>query len=235
MRELAGSTLGQGGPGGAGVSVSGGGNPSEWPGAMSAANAAGTAQRMRDGGPHISTISTTVPLGGVNGTLTVNCAPSVTNLWFDIDTDNNLATDSDATLNAAWHFDWSTPVASGKSDFYSVALHEMLHGLGMGTSLSWTNNVSGSDWLGAEAIALHGSGTGLVNGGHIANVSSPRLSDGVLQDVVMSGSLAVGTRKTLTQLDLAFLRDINWQTIPEPSAAGLLLVAAGLLCRRGRA
>ena len=235
MRELGGSVLGQGGPGGTGVSISGSGFPSEWPGAMDAANVAGTDQRLRAGGPIMNTISSTVQLGGTDGTLAVDCGPSISNLWFDIDTNNDSNPDPDITLEAAWHFDWNTPVASGKADFYSVALHEMLHSLGAGTSRSWTDNVSGNDWLGAEVIAAHGTGSGLIVGGsHVAPVSSPRLSDGLFQEVVMSPALELGTRKTLTALDLAFLRDINWQTIPEPTSAALSLAAAGLLGRRRR-
>jgi hypothetical protein len=236
MRELTGSTLGQGGPGGTGLGVGGSGTPSQWPGAIAAANSAGTAQRMRAGGPQIGNLTGTVSLGGTPATIDVDYGSSVINLWFDIDTNNDSVTDSDATLNASWHFDWSTPVASGKNDFYSVALHELLHGLGIGTSQSWSDNVSGSNWLGPEAIAEFGTGSGLSSGGHIASVSSPRLSDGVLQQVVMAPSLTAGTRKTLTELDLAFLRDLGWQTIPEPGTPAMALAAASglFICRRRR-
>lgn len=235
VQELMGATLGQGGPGSTGLNIGGSGFPAEWAGAVTAANAAGTAQRMR-GGPLMGTLSGSVDLGGQAGIVDVDFSPSAGNLWFDVDTDNNGTTDSAAQLDAAWHFDWNTPVAPGKSDFYTVALHEILHALGVGTAQSWDNLISGSNWLGAEAIALQGSGTGLVTSGHIASgINSPRLSDGVMQETVMSPTLTVGTRKTLTQLDLAFLRDIGWQTIPEPGTGLLALLSAGLLLRRRRA
>lgn len=234
VRELTGATLGQGGPGSTGLSIGGSGFPAEWPGAVTAANAAASAQRMR-GGPLMGTLSGSVDLGGSPGLVDVDFSPSTGNLWFDVDTDNNGLTDSAAQLDAAWHFDWNAPVAPGKSDFYTVALHELLHALGVGTAQSWDNLISGSDWLGAEAIALQGSGSGLVTTGHIASgINSPRLSDGLMQETVMSPTLTVGTRKTLTQLDLAILRDIGWQTVPEPGVGLLSLLSAGLLLRRRR-
>lgn len=122
------------------------------------------------------------------------------NLWFDNDSNNDTVTDTDPQLDAYWHFDYSTPVAAGKSDFYSVALHEMLHVLGFGIGQSWNSNVSGTTWLGSEVSTLMGTGTGMVDGGgaHVASgVTSPRLSDGILQETVMSPSIVVGTRKTL--------------------------------------
>lgn len=237
MRELAGASLGQGGPGSTGLSVGGGGFPAEWPSATAAANALASAERLRGSGPTIGVLSGTIGLGGVDGTVTVPFGSSIGNLWFDNDTNNDTATDTLSQLEASWHFDHTIPVAPGKSDFYTVALHEMLHTLGFGGSVSWNANVTGSNWSGANVTALMGSGSGVVDpgGAHVAGgILTPRLSDGVLQEAVMSPTLTVGTRKTLTQLDLAFLRDINWQTIPEPSTATLGILALASLGRRRR-
>ena len=238
MRELSGSTLGQGGPGSAGLSIGGSGSPADWLTTVSMANAAATGERLRGGGPHINTLSGIVTLGGAPATAQVNFGSAIGNLWFDNDTNNDGFTDGDPALDAYWHFDHTAAVAAGKADFYSVALHELLHGLGFGTSTSWNNRLSGSNWTGPEVIALQGNGTGLVDSGgaHIASgILSPRLSDSVLQETVMSPSITLGTRKTLTALDLAFLRDINWQTIPEPGTWTLSLAAVtGLLLRRKR-
>ena len=69
--------------------------------------------------------------------------------------------------------------------------------------------------MGAEVIASHGTGTGIVesDGEHFAeNLMSPRITDGVLQEIVLDPNLTVGTRKGLTQLDLAVLRDLGFQT-----------------------
>ena len=64
---------------------------------------------------------------------------------------------------------------------------------------------------------------------------STRLSDGLAQEAVMDPTITVGTRKTLTELDLAFLRDLGFTTVPEPSRMLLLFVGAvGLLRIRRR-
>jgi hypothetical protein len=55
MRELSGATLGQGGPGGTGISIGGSGLPGQWPGAVNNANAVATTQRLRGAGPVIQT------------------------------------------------------------------------------------------------------------------------------------------------------------------------------------
>jgi hypothetical protein len=114
---------------------------------------------------------------------------------------------------------------AGKDDFYSVALHELLHALGFGVSETWDSLVSGNNWLGAQASAFAGSGVNLVEPGHVASGKmSVRLSDGLPQESVMDPTLTEGTRKKLTTLDLAFLRDIGYITIPEPGTATALLL-----------
>ncbi len=241
MRPLGGTTLGQGGFGGAGLTISGGGSPSEWEGAVADAEAQSNAVYGRGGGPAISSTSNSVSLGGTSAAFSVTFGPTVGHLWFDIDTDNDTFVDDSTTLANFWHFDHTTPVASGKNDFYSVALHEILHVLGIGSAASWDAHVSGTDWTGPEVIALMGGGSDLIDadGSHIApGVMSQRLSDGGLQEAVMDPNLTTGTRKYLTELDLAFLRDIGWETavaIPEPGVAGLgALATAAMLLRRRR-
>ena len=189
-------------------------------------------------------------MGSINGQATLGTSTSTYalqygaiagSLVFDNDTDNNGATDSLTQLANYWHYDPATPVASGKNDFYSVALHEMIHALGLGTADTWTSLHSGTTWLGGNALALNGgSGLNLVSadGGHIAEgIMSPRLSDGVLQEAVMDPSITSGTRKYLTQMDMAFMRDIGYVTVPEPSAAlmiSLVLACAGMRRTRTR-
>ena len=182
----------------------------------------------------MSTLSSS--LGGT--AYSVDYGLNVGNLWFDIDTNNNTVTDSAGELASFWHFDHTTAVAGGKADLYSVALHEILHTLGMGTSKSWDDLVSGSNWSGAQASALNGTGTNLIDpgSGHIASgIMSTRLSDGMAQEVVMSPSITLGTRKELTQLDVAFMQDINLTAVPEPSTPLMLgLAVIGLLGNRRR-
>ena len=195
-RPLAGSTLGLGGTGGAGFNASGvigSGTIAE-----AVADAQANDTHRRGGGPLVSTLSGAFDDGtGFSFEVGLNVGSLVFN-----DTAN-------------WHFDHTVPVAAGASDFYSVALHELLHTLGVGTSNSWNSLISGANWLGAEAIASNGTGAGIVaaDGDHfIENTMSPRITDGVLQEVVIDPDLTVGTRRGLTQLDLAVLRDLGFQT-----------------------
>ena len=236
MRNLAGSTLGEGGPGGVGLSVSGsdaGGGTF----AAAVASAQAADQHRRGGGPTISTLS-----GSIAGApFSFDIGSNVGNLWFDSDTDNNGATDNDATLNANWHFDSTSAVAAGKSDFYSVALHETLHAIGFGTSQTWNSLITGGDdWTGANAIAAAGTGVNIIDlasGAHIASgIMSTRLSDGGLQQTVMSPSITTGTRKSLTALDVAFLQDLNYSivAVPEPSSMLLIAAAVGMVAARAR-
>lgn len=229
-RNLTGSTLGQGGPGSAGISAGVGGTLIDRPAAVSNANALGTANMGRGTGPVLGNFS--FSLGG--NPVSVDFGVGYGNIWFDSDTNNDTFTDNATTLGANWHFDHTTSVAGGKSDLYSVALHELLHGLGIGTSNTWSNFTSGTDWTGPAAIAEYGTGTGIIDGddAHIASGILSNVFGGVLggtagasQEVVMDPSITLGTRKYLTDLDLAFMQDLGWQPVPEPST--LVLLGAG--------
>lgn len=226
-RALGGSTLGQGGfSSNVGTSFFSGLTQPTLDSAMASYNTT----YGRGGGPTMSSFNITP-----NGlSTTVSNGPTLGELWFDHDTDNDNDIDTAMELGVAWHFDHNSSVASGKSDLYSVALHEILHAIGYGTSVSWDSVISGTNYLGAEGIAANGgSGANLVDGGggHLASgTMSTRINDGSTQEAVMDPNITVGTRKSLTQIDLAVLRDIGYTTIPEPSAA--LLASLGLLLIR---
>ena len=195
-RTLGGSALGFGGPGGAGFAGSGTLGSGSLADAVADAEANDT--HRRGGGPLVATLNGAFEDGTP---FSFEIGLGVGSVVFDDD--------------ANWHFDHTIPVAPGANDFYSVALHEILHTLGVGGTDSWNSMIVGTTWLGAEVIASHGTGTGIVesDGEHFAeNLMSPRITDGVLQEIVLDPNLTVGTRKGLTQLDLAVLRDLGFQT-----------------------
>lgn len=140
-----------------------------------------------------------------------------------------------------WHYDHTSNVAFSEYDFYSVALHEMLHTIGVGTSENWESLWSGDGvWTGAKALAEANGEDHLVYvggtlgdgsyGAHIADgVQSTSIVDSALQDPAMTYSIYNGKRKFLTALDLAFLEDLGFTVdynafaaVPEPATFALL-------------
>jgi hypothetical protein len=208
-KSLLGSTLGVGGPNGIGFDVALSGSPTQYVGAVSNVEPLIESAYKRGGGPIIGTLAGNLEWDGFVANYSIDYGIAYGSLAFDKDSTN------ETTLNNYWHFNHTTPVAAGKNDLYSVALHEMLHAIGIGVSSSWTSRVSGGvNWTGPEVAALYGSGTGLVSSGHITEgITSTRISDGAPQEVVMDPTITQGTRKSLTALDLAFLRDIGYSTI----------------------
>lgn len=234
MSELAGSALGVGGPSGVGVGFSFSGSGIDLTNAVNNMQTASNTYMGRGSGPTIGTV--TGNLGGNPYSLVYGAA--IGSLSLDIDTNNDLATDSLAVMDAFWHYDHTTAVAALKNDLYSVALHEMLHALGMGTADSWDSLVSGTNWLGVNAIALDpGLGINLIDGdgSHIRSAfMSTSIYDASAQEAVMDPTLTVGTRKRLTQMDLAMMRDIGWLTVPEPGRALLCLTGTVFILLRRR-
>ncbi|MEM8944905.1 MAG: PEP-CTERM sorting domain-containing protein [Planctomycetota bacterium] len=215
-RSLLGSSLGVGGPTGIGLSIGASGFPNQSPTAVNNAEFASEAALTRGGGPVIGSLDGTWNWNGFTDNYSVDYGAAYGSVAFDVDQDNNGSWDSASALDDYWHWNHATEVASGKNDLYSVALHEIMHAVGIGVSDSWDDMRNGTTWIGSEVLALTGSGVGLIqpDGGHItSNVMSTRISDGVQQEVVMDPNITTGTRKELTALDLAFLRDIGYETI----------------------
>jgi hypothetical protein len=140
-------------------------------------------------------------------------------------------------LDASWYFDpdpLTLEVFPGQNDFYSVAVHELAHLLGFGTSDSWRTFVSGSVFTGPVSRAENG-GVNVplsAEGGHWADGTMDRVATPVmlaLQETAMDPSLLQGTRKYFTELDYAGLDDLGWQVaVPEPGVGGLLAVGGAM-------
>jgi hypothetical protein len=181
-------------------------------------------------------VQATFDLGGT--TIFPTAPPSVLKqgpafgaIWFDNDANNDMAIDGDAELSAAWHFDYSQPAAPEKVDFYTVALHELMH---IVTNPRIRELVGpGDEWLGPAARALNGgAGFGIIEPGNPTHLRqdllSPRLSDGQPQFTALAQLTPGSGRREMTRMDLAILEDIGWAVVPEPPAPTLLaaLIAA---------
>jgi len=188
-RNLSGSTLGQGGPGGYSVS----GFSSFVNLAASRGQGDGTAAAVKD-----ETATDFAPWGGA--------------ITFD--------------TNTSWYFDSdvSTVESFSENDFYSVALHELAHLFGFGISDSWDNNVSGGIFTGTESgsVALSSGDAHWADG-------TMSLVDGVSQEAAMDPNITTGTRKYMTDLDMAGLSDIGWEVSAVPMPAAVYFFGSALL------
>ena len=97
---------------------------------------------------------------------------------------------------ATWYFDTdvSTVESFSGNDFYSVAVHEFAHLLGFGTADSWTNQVTGSFFTGAESGTVElSSDLSHWNEGTMSLVDAL-----VSQEAAMDPDIVVGSRKYFT-------------------------------------
>lgn len=230
-RPIAGTTLGQGGIGGIDLGISGSGQSSQWIAAVAAAEASSNTSMRRGTNMTFSSLAGDATLGMATANYLLKTGPILGNLWFDNDSDNDTNIDNAMMLDGYWNFDHTLASFGTKNDFYSVALHEMIHSLGFGESESWTDNHSNTTWLGTNAVVLNGgSGSGLLDSDQahiVSSYSSTRIDNGMAQETVMDPALLQGSRKYLTSMDLAMLQDMGYQVVPEASTNSMILLGLG--------
>lgn len=119
-----------------------------------------------------------------------------------------------------WNFDLdSAPASNDQNDFFSVALHELCHVLGFGSSAAWNVLLSGGLFQGQAAKDAYGGPVPLGGTSHwFSDIEGE--TGGVAQEAAMTPSILQGTRKRLTDLDVAALDDIGWQ-MPEAGDVNL--------------
>jgi len=125
----------------------------------------------------------------------------------------SISFDSDRT----WHFGVETPPPGDESDFLSVAVHEMGHVLGFGTSVAWFDKIIGAYFTGAVATTVHGGNVPLENAGHWQDFTMSTFQ-GLPQEAAMTTQLLAGSRKLFTVLDYAGTADIGWEYPPPGDA-----------------
>lgn len=118
-----------------------------------------------------------------------------------------------------WNFSLTGNQAG--TEFVGVALHEMGHVLGIGTSDSWVNKLSGGTFTGSAAIRSHGSAPAADSSHFQGSLTSPLfgsfgVTHGNVRPVLMlPGSIDTNSNfDVATDLDLAALVDIGWQLQP---------------------
>ena len=169
-----------------------------------------------------------------------------------------ISFDNDA--GRTWHFDPTTAAPLGETDFYSIALHEVGHALGLNLSWNqWQDDVTGSTYAGSQTLAAYNAdnGTSLTSLDMVSSSNFHWAEDtydsvifphgtpnyigtvgaGILQDTLMEPTAdftASIRRLELTNTDVAALEDLGWSVIPEPSVALLLGLGASFVGLRRR-
>jgi len=119
--------------------------------------------------------------------------------------------------------------ASGKTDFYTVMVHEVGHIMGFNIHNAWNANLSGSNWIGTEAMKEY-SLLNPPNGEAVPLYSStnPHWSLGLDYNKVNCGchpsmlpSVSSNKRTTFSDLDFALLKDIGYSISDNPTGTNI--------------
>lgn len=152
--------------------------------------------------------------------------------------------------NVNWYADADVSTLesfSGQFDFFTVAMHETAHVLGIGTADSWFAQVDDGTFAGALTTALNGGvAPALRNDGSDTHFASSVAghANGAQQVALLSATIPVGGRRYMTDLDWAALSDIGWEVaslyatvpapVPEAPTWAMALAGLGVLGLRQR-
>ncbi len=115
--------------------------------------------------------------------------------------------------DSPWYFGLdSAGLDHAQSDFVSVATHELAHVFGIGTSDSWDTYAGGATFTGPVATAVYGGHAPLGPDHAHWDQDTESTWNGLAQEAAMAPALTIGTRKMLTDLDVAALTDVGWET-----------------------
>lgn len=151
-----------------------------------------------------------------------------------------------------WHFGIDSISGSGEVDFYTIALHEVGHALGLGASWNqWQDDGAGS-YIGLGALDAYNADNGTsLTSLNLVSTTNDHWEDGIYQSAIfelgnpnLAGTVGLGveqdlliepianfsstqSRIELTNTDVGALRDLGWSVVPEPSS--FVLVSVGLV------
>lgn len=130
--------------------------------------------------------------------------------------------------SAPWFFNHLGQPSGNVTDFYSVAIHELAHAIGFGQKTispsplaEWQKLISGSTFIGTNAIATNGGiPVPLAPSPDLGHWATGKASvvygTATPQETAMDPEILNGTRKKLTELDAAALKDIGWSLAAAP-------------------